>query len=58
MTEPWSYPIAQAMQRHTGCRFAKPNTAPPSVPEEAPAEERKAPAPSAAQDDHEPVVKI
>lgn len=56
MTEPWSYPIAQAMQRHTGCRFAKPNAAPPSVPEEAP-EERKAPAPSAAQDDHEPIVK-
>ena len=40
MAERWSYPVPQAMQRHTGCRFAPPPKAPspPSVPEAAPAE--------------------
>lgn len=40
MTERWSYPIAQAMQRHTGCRYVKPKIAPSTVPEEAPPAEQ------------------
>lgn len=43
MTERWSYPIAQAMQRHTGCRYVKPKIAPSTVPEEAPPAEQAAP---------------
>jgi len=43
MTERWSYPVAQAMQRHTGCRYVKPKIAPPTVPEEAPYVEEEAP---------------
>jgi hypothetical protein len=42
MTERWSYPVAQAMQRHTGCRYVKPKISPPTVPEEAPAPEQAA----------------
>jgi hypothetical protein len=33
MAERWSYPVPQAMQRHTGCRFVAPKTpSPPTVP--------------------------
>jgi hypothetical protein len=42
MTERWSYPVAQAMQRHTGCRYVKPRISPPTVPEEAPPPDRAA----------------
>ena len=48
MTERWSYPIAQAMQRHTGCRYVKPKIAPSTVPEEAPPAEQAAPRETAA----------
>jgi hypothetical protein len=37
MTDRWSYPVAQAMQRHTGSRYVKPKAAPPTVPDEPPA---------------------
>lgn len=43
MTDRWSYPVAQAMQRHTGCRYVKPKISPPTVPEEAPRAEEAAP---------------
>jgi len=33
VAERWSYPVPQAMQRHTGCRFVKPTPSPPTVPE-------------------------
>jgi len=36
MAERWCYPVAQAMQRHAGCRYVKPKTAPLTVPEETP----------------------
>lgn len=42
MTERWSYPVALAMQRHTGCRYVKPKVAPPTVPEETPPPEQVA----------------
>lgn len=48
MSERWSYPIAQAMQRHTGCRYVKPKIAPSTVPEEAPPAEQAAPRETAA----------
>jgi len=35
----WSYPVPQAMQRHTGHRFAKPSilsTVAPKLPEDEP----------------------
>ncbi len=48
MTERWSYPVAQAMQRHTGSRYVKPKVAPPTVPEQSSAAEPKVPAPGIA----------
>lgn len=48
MAERWCYPVAQAMQRHTGCRYVKPKVAPSTVPEEAPPAEQAAPGKGAA----------
>lgn len=43
MTDRWDYPVAQAMQRHTGCQYVKPKVAPPTAPEETPRAEKTAP---------------
>ena len=48
MTERWSYPVAQAMQRHTGSRSVKPAAAPPMVPDCAPPQPPHTPSPSIA----------
>lgn len=42
MTERWSFPVAQAMQRHTGCRYVKPKVVPQAGPQEPPPQEADA----------------